>query len=174
MYRLNKDHWDACSEAIEWLEENNIKTLAEAWEKCERGDWLLWLYVHLHPDHIRERTLVAGLCANTVRHHIKDKRSIVAVDAAIAFGEGKISECDLRVVVAAAEAAAVGAVYANNDYAYASYASYASYAACISSMVGASYYASYAACYAAVVSAAREENQLKTANICRKYLQPIF
>ena len=163
MYRLDKDHWNACFDALRWIEENNIKTLAEAWEKCERGDWLLWLYVHLHPDHVRERVLVAGLCANTVRHLMTDKRSIVAVDAAINFGEGKISGRNLRVAAAAAS-------YADTDYSedvsYAAYAAAASYEDALN--------ADEAAYYAAVASAKRKENQLKTAEICRKYLHPIF
>ena len=30
----------ACAEARKWVEG---KTLAEAWAKCDRGDWMLWL-----------------------------------------------------------------------------------------------------------------------------------
>ena len=32
---------DACREAVTWAKD---KSLEEAWEQCERGDWLLWLY----------------------------------------------------------------------------------------------------------------------------------
>ncbi len=31
---------DACGEAREWVK--GQKTLAEAWENCERADWLIW------------------------------------------------------------------------------------------------------------------------------------
>ena len=97
--------WNACQDALDWIEENNIQSLKEAWEKCERGDWMLWLYIRVHPKNIRERVLAAGHCANTVRHLMKDDRSIKAVDAAIAFGEGKISKKELRTIYAAADAA---------------------------------------------------------------------
>ena len=33
----------ACQEAIDWLKNGNFKTFQEAWDKCERGDWMLWL-----------------------------------------------------------------------------------------------------------------------------------
>ena len=31
---------NACHESLEWLED---KTLQEAWEACQRGDWMRWL-----------------------------------------------------------------------------------------------------------------------------------
>ena len=31
---------NACSEAIEYVAQ--FKSLDEAWQKCERGDWMLW------------------------------------------------------------------------------------------------------------------------------------
>ena len=152
MQRLNKENWDACPGALDWIEDNNIKSLEEAWEKCQRGDWMLWLYTRLHPENIRERVLAAGHCANTVRHLMTDKRSIAAVDAAIAFGEGKITEKELEKTCKAAFVAASAA------YTYASAA------------------AAYAADTATYVAAYdnKKENQLKKANICREYLHPLF
>ena len=49
----------------------------------------------MYPKNLRELTLAKGHCANTVRHLMKDQRSIDAVDAAIAFGEGKITKEEL-------------------------------------------------------------------------------
>lgn len=40
----------ACFSAMLWLDESNIKTLAEAWEKCPRADWLAWMYQWLSPS----------------------------------------------------------------------------------------------------------------------------
>ena len=40
----------ACWEALNWLSETDITTLAEAWERCERPDWLMWMLVHMEPD----------------------------------------------------------------------------------------------------------------------------
>jgi len=142
----------ACSQAIEWAGE---MTIEEAWNTCERGDWMLWFYSKQYPENIRELTLAKGHCANTVRHLMKDERSINAVDAAISFGEGKISEDKLKCA------------------AYAAYAvAYCSYAAAAAADVDA--YASYAASYAAYAAAAADaikENRKQTSDICRKYLK---
>ena len=107
-FRVQLIGWEACPEAIEWAHE---KTLAQAWKECKKGEWLIWLYVHLHPDRKRERSLAAGYCAATVRHLMKDKRSRDAVDAAIAYGEGRIDIHALRLAGGAATRAAVDAVY---------------------------------------------------------------
>lgn len=108
---------NACKSAITWVGD---KTLTEAWEKCERGDWMLWLYSKLYPENIRELTLAKGHCSNTVRHLMKDERSIKAVDSAIAFGEGKITKEQLRLVAyaAASAASAAYAAYAASAAAY--------------------------------------------------------
>jgi hypothetical protein len=188
---------DACVEATEWCAENKIKTIEEAWEKCERGDWMLWLYRKLYPDNLRELTLAKGHCANTIRHLMRDERSINAVDAAIAFGEGKISKVELGDYASAADAAAYAAATAASgaasgaDGAYA--AAYASASAASASAAdgaaataaaaatSADYaaYAAYAAAdaassaddatYAAYASA-KKLNQRLTADICRQYL----
>jgi hypothetical protein len=160
---------NACKEATDWCAENNITTIEEAWEKCERGDWMLWLYRKLYPNNLRELTLAKGHCANTVRHLMTDSRSINAVDAAIAFGEGKISKVELRAAAYTAD--------------YASYAAYAAadaaYAAAADTATDAAYAASYAAstaayatsAYTAADATAKKLNQRLTADICRQYLK---
>jgi hypothetical protein len=50
-------------------------------------------------------TLAKGLCANTVRHLMKDDRSIKAVDVAIAFGRDEATLDELDSAYAAAAAA---------------------------------------------------------------------
>ena len=131
---------DACPGAREWAGD---KTWEEIYSTCHRGDWLLWLFRKTNPDDLQLLTLANGHCGNTVRHLMKDERSIKAVDAAIAFGEGKISKGELETTA----------------YAYAYAASAASAAS-----------AAYAAYAAAADADARKENQLLTANICRQYL----
>ena len=85
-------------------------TLEQFLKSCDRGDWILWLFQRSNPDSLRELTLTKGYCANTVRHKMKDARSIKALDATIAFGEGKISKKDLDTAAAdAADAAAAAA-----------------------------------------------------------------
>jgi len=85
----------ACEEAVEWAGD---KTAEEVIATCYRGDWLLWLAYQLKVDD-RPFTLAKGHCANTVRHLIKDERSIKAVDAAIAYGNGEISKEELKMLL---------------------------------------------------------------------------
>jgi len=143
---------EACTEAIKWCKDNDIQTVQEAWEKCERGDWMLWLYYNLCPDDIIGITLAKGHCANTVRHLMKDERSIKAVDTAIRYGEGKATDNELK---AASDAAAYASDAAASASASAAYASDAAYAC------AADAYATFA----------KKETQKLTAEICRKYLK---
>jgi len=136
---------DACSEAVEWAGD---RTLEQIIDECPRGDWLLWLAQKLDVD-IRALTLAKGYCANTVRHLMTDERSLAAVDAAIAYGKGEITDEELR---AAADAAS---------------AAYAAYAASAASAASAAAYAASAAYF----SCAKKANQKQTADICRQYLR---
>ena len=137
---------NACKDAREWAKGKSWK---EIFDTCHRGDWILWLYRMQENFDLRKLTLAKGHCANTVRHLMKDERSINAVDTAIKYGEGKCELDELNKAAADAESAA-----------YADAASYAaSYAASVA-------YAAAAASYAA----ARKENQQLTADICRQYL----
>ena len=137
----------ACQEAMEWAGD---KSWQEIYNTCHRGDWLLWLFKRTNPDDLKLLTLAKGHCANTVRHLMKDERSLKAVDAAIAFGEGKISRDELDAAAASDGAAYAAVSAAADDAAYAAYD-------------GAAYAYSAAA-------AAKKENQQLTADICRKYL----
>lgn len=142
------------------------------WETCQRGDWLLWISSKLGVDK-RVLTLAKGKCAETVIHLMKDERSRNAVQAAIDYGNGLISDKQLRDAAVAATAAA--------STAYASYASYAASAACCL-LPAACTDASAAACAArAAACAARaaedaagadalKENDITAANICREIL----
>ena len=106
---------NACKDAREWAGD---KSWQEIYNTCHRGNWLLWLFKRTNPDDLQLLILAKGHCANTVRHLMKDKKSIKAVDAAIAYGEGKISREELD---------AAAAAYAAYTYA----AAYAAYAACL-------------------------------------------
>ena len=103
------------------------------------------------------------------------ERSLKAVDAAIAFGEGEISREELdkaaRAAYYAADAAADAAARAA-DTAFAA-ADAASYAATAAAAAAAAHYApATAAAFATAAAAAAgyEENRKLTADICRKYL----
>ena len=150
------------------------KSLKEVWDTCPRGDWMLWLAKKADVD-IRTLTKAKALCANTVRHLMKDKRSTNAIDVAIKFGDGIVELPELNAATAYAAAA-----YAATAYAAAAYAAYAAaYAAADAddaaddaAYAAADDAARAATAYAAADAAAyaRKENQLATANICREQI----
>ena len=142
---------NACNEARKWA---SNKSIDEIWATCHRGDWMLWLARKLNIDK-RVLTLAKGHCANTVRHLMKDERSIAAVDMAIKYGEGNATDSELAAAAAAAAAADAAAAYAADAAAYAAAAADAD----------------AAAAYAAADDAyARKKSQQATAEICRKYI----
>ena len=177
---------NACQPAREWADD---KTIEEIWATCHRGDWMLWLARMLNIDK-RVLTLAKGHCANTVRHLMKDERSIAAVDMAIKYGEGNATDSELAAAADAAYDAtadaydAYAADYATADAA-AAYAAaddaYDAYAAAAAAYAAAAYAAAAydataaadAAAYAAAAYAyayARKKSQQATAEICRKYI----
>ena len=83
----------ACDDAKEWA---LGKSWREVYDTCHRGDWLLWLYRMSKGYDLQKLTLAKGLCANTVRHLMRDERSLKAVDAVIAFGRGEINIDELN------------------------------------------------------------------------------
>src|SRR5574343_642165 len=91
---------NACTESIKWAGD---KSWEEIYNTCHRGDWLLWLFKRTNPKDFQLLTLAKGHCANTVRHLMKDERSIRAVDTAIAFGEGRATPDELKAAADAAE-----------------------------------------------------------------------
>jgi hypothetical protein len=167
---------DACKPAVAWA---GNKTVEEVVATCHRGDWLLWLAQKCDIG-LQPLTLAKGHCANTVRHLMKDERSIKAVDIAIAFGEGKATREDLDDAKSAADHVAVDAdgadcaafaaaiAAANAADAAANYYDCAAFAA----DADASYYATYYAADAdaAAYAATFDANRMQTADICRKYI----
>jgi hypothetical protein len=166
------DDSDFSREGLEWVKNMTIEKLVQ---KCHRGDWLLDLGAAININK-RELILAKGYCAKTIIHLMKDQRSIKAVNAAIDYGEGKISDNELD--------------FFNNDsyhaFEYADeHGDYIDYNAAGSAM-SCSYYCGdydidsdlsyFAAFYAAEAvclsygDAAKIKNQLETADICRKYI----
>ena len=131
---------EACKEVIEWAGD---KSWEEIYNTCHRGDWLLWLHNRTNKEDLQIRTLAKGHCANTVRHLMKDERSIKAIDTAIAFGEGKATIQDLN-------DAAHAAIYATNSVAY--YAAIAAYYTAADADAAANAAHSYAAAAAAIAA----------------------
>jgi len=144
---------NACQDGFDFAKD---LTLEQFLNTCERGDWILWLFRRTNPQSFRQIILAKAHCANTVRHLMRDERSTKAVEVAIAFGENRASENELKADAAAA---------------YAAYAAAADAAAADAAAAYAADAAAYAA-YAAYADAAyaRKQNQELTADICRKYL----
>ena len=166
-------------------------SLLDAWNTCERGDWMLELAQKLGCP-LQLLTLAKGRCAETVLHLMRDDRSRKAVEVAIDFGNGIATHEELDAAADAAHVAAKDAF----DYAFAAYAAaasnaaFAAYAAANADVADAAdaaadaaaadYTDAYAAdpaatdyaedeAYAAA-DAAKKANQLQTANICREIL----
>ena len=173
----------ACEEARNWAKG---KTFVEVYTTCERGDWLNWLFSKTNHEDVQLLTLVKGHQANTVRHLMKDERSLKAIDTAIAFGEGRATREELNnaaeeayvAAAYAAEAAYAAAGAAEADARYAAAAAYAAVeAARAASAAGASAASAAAAARAAsaagasaAYTAAEQANQKQTADIFRKYI----
>ena len=172
MYEITK--FNPCKEALKFRA--NYPDFKSAWKACPRGDWMLWIAQKVEVD-LLILTTAKATCANTVRHLMKDKRSKTAIKVALAFGKGKAGRVELDKAADAASAAyaADAAAYAAYAAAYAAYAAsaaaYAAYAADADATAYASAAASAAdAADADVADVAKKENQLKTANICRRIL----
>jgi len=155
-----------CKAAVEWA---GNKTIEEVVATCHRGDWLLWLAKRCDIG-LQPLTLAKGHCANTVKHLMKDERSIRAVDIAIAFGEGKATREELDAAYIAANRAAIdadGSDYVTVTAAFAAAnaadADVGCYAAADAADAAADYVANAA-------DAAFDANRMQTADICRKYI----
>jgi len=167
----------ACEEAVEWSKDYD--SLAGAWQKCERGDWMLWLCGTMEGRQgwpTRQQIVLAACdCAELAlptyeKKYPDDKgvRNCIEVTRRWANGEATIDEVR-SARNAAADYADAAYAYAAADaaYAYATYAAYAAYATYAAYAADA--YATYAA-YAAADAAARLRTLKDCADICRKRL----
>ena len=180
MKKFNINQFNPCLDAAKYYDA--CKSSKEAWNNCPRGDWMLWIALKLGVN-IKILTLAKVHCALTMKHLIKDKRSIKALEVALKFANNKATLKELKIADSAAHAAA-HIIYANaaNAAAYtcanaayaAAYAAYAADAAdaayAVNTIANAAAYTAAYAADAAYTDAAKIKNQLETANICRKYL----
>jgi len=142
----------ACDEAIEWVGD---RTLQQAWDECNRPDWMLWLYKQNNPDKktcVKIATYAAKLCVKIYnREYPADKRPEEAIAAAEKWLENP-SEDNARVADTAK--AAAGAAYASAAAAYADAAKAAADAAVTAADAAAT--AAYNAATAAATRAAAD------------------
>ena len=137
----------ACDEALAWAQ--GYSTFKEAWNKCERPDWLLWWVVKtVMPGSAGHRrlVLVACRCARTALRYVpagedRPRRAIVAAEQ-WARGRAGVTLDKVRdAAYDAYAAAASGAAAATADAAYAT----ADAAAATSDVAAAASAAAYAA-----------------------------
>lgn len=97
---------DACSEAVEWLKASDHQTLQEAWDACERADWLLWLAAHMDVDGVALVNAACDCAATALpvweKSYPDDKRPHQAIERARQYVAG---QCDLAALTEARDAA---------------------------------------------------------------------
>lgn len=94
----------ACTEAIKWVGE---KELPEAWETCERADWMLW-FAHRRGVDPRVLTRAACACARTALQYVPpaEDRPRLAIAAAEAWADNPTAANREAAQSAAAQSAA--------------------------------------------------------------------
>jgi len=145
---------DACTEAVEWAKTK--RDMREAWQTCERGDWMLWLVGTLSgkPGSASRRRLVLAAvdCARIVEHLDTTGAAVACNDMTEGHGLAVrgITVGMVRSAADAADAAAADAAYvadaadaaaadaAADAAAFAAYVAYADNAAVASGAASAS------------------------------------
>jgi len=158
---------NACPEAVEWVGDMSLR---QAWRRCKRGDWMLWLAVRRGVDR-KEIVWVACQCARLALKHVPEgeERSRLAVETAEAWTRGEVSDQEVRRAADATYAAAYAdaAPYAADAATYAAAAAYAAtYAAAAPYAADAAADAAFAD--AATYAATREKVLAECATICRR------
>ena len=84
-------HWttrltdiNACEEAVVWA--RSYDTPQQAWEACERPDWMLWVAAKLAMTEQEHQNIViaAAACARTALQYVRagETRPLAAIEAA--------------------------------------------------------------------------------------------
>ena len=163
---------DACTDGASWAK--NKETLREAWETCERSDWMIWALRRIGFKDDRKYRLYACACVRgtpltdgrTLWDLLNDERSRKAVEVAARYAEGKATEEErIEAYDAAAAAADAADAAAAAAYAAAADADAAAYAA-----AAADDAAAYAAAAYAAAAAARMNARKWQANLLRQWI----
>ena len=105
-----------------------FKTMAEVWDNCPRGNWLLWILKKLQITPERELRLFACWCAEQAQPTDPRSLTAIAVSRRYAMGEATLSELQAASADAARASYAAYAASAAAD-AYAARAAYEAAAA---------------------------------------------
>ena len=113
---------EACDKAIEWVVANGLDS-RDAWQQCERGDWLLWFALRVGCDRA-EIVRAARECVRTAPlTHVPPGEA----DADYVADTASADYADYAASEAACSAAAAYAGYADYAVAYADAAYTAAY-----------------------------------------------
>jgi len=142
----------ACAGALRWVGD---RTLQQAWDECNRFDWMLWLYRRNNPNKIKCVKIAiyaAKLCVEDYKNkYPEDKRPEAAIAAAEKWLENPSEEnaraADAAAYAAEAAADAAATADATIDATAAAHAAraaavdvtYAAYAAAAAARVAAVY-----------------------------------
>ena len=149
----------ACQPSIDWCEANGITTADEAWRKCDRGDWMLWLAGKMAgPVDSESRKKLVFACAQCARLVLPifekqcpdDKRVRTLLEVSEAYSYGKAT---LKSVHKARSACAYAAYTSADAAAYAASAAYATYACACAAYAYAAYASAACACSALAANA---------------------
>jgi len=174
------DELNACREAVDWC--SDFGTLQEAWDKCERGDWMLWYLGQTcgatETDSHRTMTACKAACARLVLHiweakYPDDARPKLAIEAAEKYSRGEITASASAASAAAADAAAADAADDAASAASAAYSAAASASAAYSAAWAAAGDAAWDAAWAAAGDAARFAMLKQCAEEIRKIVPTI-
>ena len=118
----------ACADAREWV---NGQSAKEAWEKCNRPDWLFWICGVLRVDR-KQITLAACKCARLALKFVKEGENCprICIETTERWVVGKATIEEVRKAAAAAYSAyaADAADAAADAAAAAAYSAYSAYA----------------------------------------------
>ena len=169
----------ACKDARSFCEG---KSISEAWNSCERGDWMLWLCALMAGKEgwpTRKQVVLASCaCARKALKFVPEgeTRPLEAIETAEKWANGNATLREVRAAAAAAYAAADATAAEAYAYAAAAYAYAAAYAAADATADDAYAYAAAAAyayaadAYAYAAAAARTAARKECADIVRKEL----
>lgn len=74
----------------------SVRTMREFWDRCPRGDWMLWVLDRTEQRNRRELRNFACWCARRFVHLMRDPRCRRALEIAELFASGHSSKTDLR------------------------------------------------------------------------------
>lgn len=103
----------ACREAIKWCEAGEYMNLQDAWQNCERADWMFWLITETIKDDADRKPLasIACKCARlSLPYTTKgDDRPLKAIEAAEAWAQGKATLDEVQMAAESARLASSAA-----------------------------------------------------------------